>query len=101
MEDKPLVLMTHDLPPDWVENTLNDFRVIFGDNDQRGIENKLEEYSVCWMIQFRQPLSIKLPFLKLSAIWLLAQTILMLIHAPAAESRLGIHLAFWPMEQQI
>jgi hypothetical protein len=77
MEDKPLVLMTHDLPPDWVENSLNDFRVIFGDNDQRGIENKLEEYSVCWMIQFRQPLSIKLPFLKLSAIWLLAQIMVM------------------------
>jgi len=44
MEEKPLILMTHDLPPDWVENSLNDFRVIFGDNDQRGIDNKLEEY---------------------------------------------------------
>ena len=44
MEDKPLVLMTHDLPPDWVENSLNDFRVILGDNDQRGIDNKLKKY---------------------------------------------------------
>lgn len=44
MADKPLVLMTHDLPPDWVKNSLKDFRVILGDNDQRGIDNKLEEY---------------------------------------------------------
>jgi len=44
MEAKPLVLMTHDLPPDWVEDSLNEFLVIFGDNNQRGIDNKLEKY---------------------------------------------------------
>ena len=44
MIDKPLVLMTHDLPHDWVENSLNDFRVIFGDNDLRGIDNKLKKF---------------------------------------------------------
>ena len=44
MIDKPLVLMTHDLPHDWVEKSLNDFRVIYGDNDLRGIDNKLMKF---------------------------------------------------------
>ncbi len=44
MEDKPLVLMTHELPSDWIGNSLDDFKVILGDNDQRGIDNKLEKY---------------------------------------------------------
>ncbi len=44
MEDKPLVLMTHDLPSDWIDNSLDDYKVILGDNDQRGIDDKLEKY---------------------------------------------------------
>lgn len=44
MKEKPLVLMTHDLPAAWVGKSLDDFRVILGDNDQRGIDKTLEKH---------------------------------------------------------
>lgn len=44
MNNKPLVLMTHELPSDWIDNSLDDYDVILGDNDQRGIDDKLEKY---------------------------------------------------------
>lgn len=44
MDEKPLVLMTHDLPSTWVKSTLDDFRVIFGNNNQRGIDANLEKH---------------------------------------------------------
>ncbi len=44
IKDKPMVLLTHDLPADWTGETLADFQVILGDNDQRGIDNKLKDY---------------------------------------------------------
>ena len=44
MVDKPLVLMTHDLPADWLGNSLEEYQVILGDNTQRGIDNKLKRY---------------------------------------------------------
>ena len=44
MVDKPLVLMTHDLPDDWLGNSLDEYRVILGDNTKRGIDKKLKRY---------------------------------------------------------
>ena len=44
MKDKPIILRTHDLPADWIGNSLDDFQLILGDSDQRGICNKLEKY---------------------------------------------------------
>ncbi|RLD00119.1 MAG: D-glycerate dehydrogenase, partial [Chloroflexota bacterium] len=44
MVDKPLVLMTHDLPADWIGNSLDEYQIILGDNTQRGIDNKLKRY---------------------------------------------------------
>jgi len=44
MGDKPLILMTHGLPEDWFGNSLDEFEVILGDNDQKGICGKLEKY---------------------------------------------------------
>lgn len=44
MEAKLLVLLTHDLPADWIGDSLDDFRVILGDKDQRGIDNTIEKY---------------------------------------------------------
>jgi len=44
MVDKPLVLMTHDLPANWIGNSLDEYQIILGDNTQRGIDNKLKRY---------------------------------------------------------
>jgi lactate dehydrogenase-like 2-hydroxyacid dehydrogenase len=44
MNERPLVLLTHDLPADWVGNRLNGYQVILGDNDQRGIDPQLAEF---------------------------------------------------------
>lgn len=44
MENKPLVLMTHDLPADWIGDSLDEYQIILGDNTQRGIDNKLKRY---------------------------------------------------------
>jgi glyoxylate reductase len=38
---KPLVLMTHDLPEDWVGELLEDYQVITGFNEERGLDSKL------------------------------------------------------------
>ncbi len=39
--NKPLVLMTHDLPEDWVGESLEDYQVITGFNEERGLDSKL------------------------------------------------------------
>ncbi len=39
--NKPLVLMTHDLPEDWVGELLEDYQVITGFNEERGLDSKL------------------------------------------------------------
>ncbi len=44
MNDRPLVLLTHDLPVEWIGDSLDAFRVIIGDNDQRGIDKNLRKY---------------------------------------------------------
>lgn len=44
MAAKPIVLMTHDLPGEWVGDKLNNWQVIFGNNHQRGIDSGLREY---------------------------------------------------------
>jgi len=41
MSSKPLVLLTHDLPEEWVGDSLVAYRVIVGDNDQRGLDDSL------------------------------------------------------------
>jgi len=44
MVNKPLVLMTHDLPADWTGTSLDEYRIINGDNNQRGIDKILKGY---------------------------------------------------------
>jgi len=44
MVGKPLILMTHDLPSNWLGNSLDEYRVILGDNTKRGIDKKLKRY---------------------------------------------------------
>lgn len=41
MSEKPLVLMTHDLPPEWIGRQLDAYRVITGENQSRGIDRIL------------------------------------------------------------
>jgi len=58
--------MTHDLPVDWVGSSLDDFQLILGDNQQRGICTTLEKYlpdasSACWMIRSQPMSSARLP----------------------------------------
>lgn len=44
MSEKPIILMTHPLPGDWVESDLDDFEVILGHEEERGIVGELREY---------------------------------------------------------
>lgn len=44
MTEKPLVLMTHKIPDDWIGDKLNDYNILFGEKDNRGIDQKLEPY---------------------------------------------------------
>ena len=44
MNDKPLVLMTHDIPGDWIAGRLDDYRVIIGEKETRGIDKKLAPF---------------------------------------------------------
>ncbi|NQS91197.1 MAG: D-glycerate dehydrogenase [Chloroflexi bacterium] len=44
MTEKPVVLMTHDLPEEWVGDKLNNWQVIYGNNQQRGIDAGLQEH---------------------------------------------------------
>jgi len=44
MIEKPLVLMTHYLPADWLGTSLDEYRVVHGDNNLRGIDKKLKGY---------------------------------------------------------
>jgi len=39
--NKPLVLMTHELPEDWVGELLDDYQVITGFNEERGLDSRL------------------------------------------------------------
>lgn len=39
--NKPLVLMTHELPEDWVGELLDDYQVITGFNEKRGLDSRL------------------------------------------------------------
>jgi lactate dehydrogenase-like 2-hydroxyacid dehydrogenase len=39
--NKPLVLMTHELPEDWVCELLDDYQVITGFNEERGLDSRL------------------------------------------------------------
>jgi lactate dehydrogenase-like 2-hydroxyacid dehydrogenase len=39
--NKPLVLMTHELPEDWVGGLLEDYHLIPGINEERGVDSKL------------------------------------------------------------
>ncbi|MCJ7718156.1 MAG: D-glycerate dehydrogenase [Anaerolineales bacterium] len=40
-DNKPLILMTNELPEDWVGNLFNEYHVIVGRPDQRGLGSKL------------------------------------------------------------
>lgn len=44
MTEKPLILLTHELPADWIGDSLDPYQVIIGDNQQRGIDALLEPY---------------------------------------------------------
>ena len=41
---KPIVLFTHPLPEDWIGNTLDEYQIIVGKKDLRGIDPTLEPY---------------------------------------------------------
>jgi glyoxylate reductase len=43
MEDRPVVLMTHPLPSDWVGESLDDFEVILDESGSKGIQGELED----------------------------------------------------------
>ncbi len=38
---KPIILLTHPLPDDWIGDALNDYEVIIGNKDHRGIDQTL------------------------------------------------------------
>lgn len=42
--NKPLVLMTHELPEDWVGELLDEYHVIKGINEERGLDSSLIKY---------------------------------------------------------
>jgi lactate dehydrogenase-like 2-hydroxyacid dehydrogenase len=44
MKIKPLILMTHSLPSDWVGDQLKDYQVVLGNDNERGIDPILEEH---------------------------------------------------------
>ena len=43
-ETKPIVLLTHPLPDDWIGDALNNFSVIIGKKENRGIDQNLKKY---------------------------------------------------------
>lgn len=43
MNSKPLVLMTHPLPEDWIGSALDGYRVILDDSGQKGIQGRLRD----------------------------------------------------------
>lgn len=43
MTEKPLVLMTHPLPEDWIGTSLDPYQVVLKDTDQKGIAGNLVE----------------------------------------------------------
>jgi glyoxylate reductase len=44
MKNKPLVLMTHEISGDWIAGRLDDYRVIVGEKENRGIDKKLAPF---------------------------------------------------------
>jgi lactate dehydrogenase-like 2-hydroxyacid dehydrogenase len=44
MPDKPVVLLTHKLPEDWIDRRLEDFKLILGHSKTRGIDKLLAPY---------------------------------------------------------
>jgi len=42
--NKPFVLVTHELPQNWVGDLLNEYQVITGKKDQRGVDSTLTQY---------------------------------------------------------
>lgn len=44
MPKKPVVLLTHKLPEDWIGSSLENFEVIVGQSNNRGIDKKLAPY---------------------------------------------------------
>lgn len=44
MSKKPVVLMTHPLPTDWIGGYLDDYQVILDETKAKGIQGKLQEY---------------------------------------------------------
>jgi glyoxylate reductase len=42
--NKPLVLVTHELPQNWVGDLLNEYQVMTGEKDQRGVDSTLTQY---------------------------------------------------------
>lgn len=44
MADRPLLLLTHSLPDEWIGDSLDAYQVYVGDDNQRGVDSKLEKY---------------------------------------------------------
>lgn len=44
MQDKPLILMTYELPEEWAGDTLLDYRVVLREGNQKGIVSNLREH---------------------------------------------------------
>ncbi|MFL7813476.1 MAG: 2-hydroxyacid dehydrogenase [Anaerolineales bacterium] len=44
MNERPIVLMTHPLPAEWIGNDLDGFEVILEEGGAKGIQGKLQEY---------------------------------------------------------
>lgn len=44
MDNKPLILLTHELPEEWIGDLLDPYQVIVGDNHQRGIDPRLSPF---------------------------------------------------------
>jgi lactate dehydrogenase-like 2-hydroxyacid dehydrogenase len=44
MNDQPLILLTHSLPDKWIGDSLDLYQVYLGDDNQRGIDDRLEKH---------------------------------------------------------
>jgi len=44
MEEKPLILMTYQLPEEWLGDTLDDYQLILAEGDQKGITANLRDH---------------------------------------------------------
>jgi len=44
MSEKPMVLMTNKIPDEWIGDKLDDYHIVFGKQDYRGIDQKLAPY---------------------------------------------------------